>query len=75
MTAPAPYLSRFEIWIGDAMMECWLDYEPPDRSTGQNAAAHLIHAFVGTSGMDVAELLSGHTVEHIENEAAANLGR
>lgn len=68
--APAPYLTRFEHWIDDVQLICWVDYEAADRSVGMNATAWLVHAYIGESGMDVAELLSDHIVERLETAAA-----
>lgn len=75
MITPPAYLSRFEYWFDDVMLDCWLDFEAADRSTGQNAAAYLVHAYVGTSGMDVAGLLRESAVDAIETAAAEYLSK
>lgn len=69
ITIPA-YLSRFEYWFDDVLLDCWLDFEAADRSTGQKAAAHLVHAYVSDSGMDIVDLMRESVVQHIEQEAA-----
>lgn len=63
------YLQSFDYWIGDVQLHCWLDYDPPDKSTGHNGSAYLVHAYVGDSGMDVAELLIEPVINKIEDEA------
>lgn len=68
--APAPYLARFEHWIDDVLIICWLDFEAGDASVGMGSSAWLVHAYIGDSGMDVAELLADHVVETLEREAA-----
>jgi hypothetical protein len=75
MISLPPYLRRFEIWLGDVLLDCWLDFEPSDPSTGQNAVAHLIHAYVGTSGMDIVSLMSEAAVCKVQDEAAIELDR
>lgn len=67
--APAPYLTRFDHWIDDVQLICWLDFEAGDPSVGMNSSAWLVHAYVGDSGMDVAELLSDDVVARIESAA------
>lgn len=69
--APASYLTRFEYWIGDVQLDCFMDYEAGDDSVGMGASAWLVHAYVGDSGMDVAELLLDSVVASIESAAAA----
>lgn len=71
--APAPYLTQFEHWIDDVQLICWLDFEAGDDSVGMNASAWLVHAYVGDSGMDVAELLLDSVVASIEAAAAAEI--
>lgn len=71
--APAPYLTRFEHWIDDVQFICWMDYEDGDDSVGMSASAWLVHAYVGDSGMDVAELLLDSVVARIEAAAAAEI--
>lgn len=71
--APAPYLARFEHWMDDVLIICWLDFEAGDPSVGMSASAWLVHAYIGDSGMDVAELLSDYVVETLEREAACYL--
>lgn len=71
--APAPYLTRFEHWIDDVQLICWMDYEAGNPSVGMGSSAWLVHAYVGDSGMDVAELLSDHVVAKLETEAACYL--
>ena len=71
---PAPYLTRFDYWLDDVHFVCWMDYEAGDDSVGMSASAWLVHAYVGDSGMDVAELLAPAIVTRIEEEAAAALG-
>jgi hypothetical protein len=66
-------LARFELWLDDAQLICWVDFERGDASVGLNPSAWLYHAFVGDSGMDVAELLSDDIVSRIEADAAAEL--
>lgn len=75
MIAPPAYLSRFEYWFDDVLLDCWLDFEAADRSAGQNAAAHLVHAYVSNSGMDVADLLRESVTEIIETAAAEYLSQ
>lgn len=70
---PTKHLKCFEMWLDDVQLTCWLDYERGDRSVGLNASAWLYHAYVGGSGMDVAELLADHVVERIEAAAAAGI--
>ena len=65
------YLSRFDCWIGDVNLDCWVDFEPADRSVGYAANAHLVHAIINC--MDVVDLLSDHVKDHIETEAAEYL--
>ncbi len=69
--APAPYLTRFDYWLDDVHFVCWMDYEAGDDSVGMGASAWLVHAYVGDSGMDVAELLLDSVVASIESAAAA----
>lgn len=71
--APAPYLIRHEHWIDDVQLICWMDYEAGDDSVGMGASAWLVHAYVGDSGMDVAELLLDSVVARIEAAAAAEI--
>lgn len=67
------HLTQHETWIGDVQLICWLDFERGDASVGLNASAWLYHAYVGDSGMDVADLLAPAIVTRIEEEAAAAL--
>lgn len=69
--APASYLIRFEYWLDDVRFDCFMDYEAGDDSVGMGASAWLVHAYVGDSGMDVAELLLDSVVASIEATAAA----
>jgi hypothetical protein len=66
-------LTRFETWLDDVQLTCWVDYERGDASVGLNPSAWLYHAFVGDSGMDVAELLDGRIVTKLETAAACYL--
>ena len=66
-------LTRCDIWLDDVQLVCWVDYERGDSSVGLNPSAWLYHAFVGDSGMDVAELLSDSIVEKLEALAADEL--
>lgn len=75
MKKPPAYLSRFEYWFDDVLLDCWLDYEPPDPATGQRAVAHLVHAYVSNSGMDIADLIRESVTEIIETAAAEYLSR
>ena len=69
----SPALTRFDHWLDDVQLTCWFDYERGDASVGLNPSAWLYHAFVGDSGMDIAELLSDHVVAKLEMEAACYL--
>jgi hypothetical protein len=69
----SPALTRFETWLDDVQLTCWVDYERGDASVGLNPSAWLYHAFVGDSGMDVAELLSESIIEKLETAAACYL--
>ena len=69
----SPALTRFDHWLDDVQLTCWVDYERGDASVGLNPSAWLYHAFVGDSGMDVAELLSDHIVAKLEAAAADEL--
>lgn len=72
---PETYLQSFDYWIGNVELRCWLDFEPPDKSTGQNASAYLAHAYVGASGMDISEILDASVRNKIEDEAAYYLSK
>ena len=56
---------------GDTELLCFVDWEPPDRSTGYSGAAWLIHAYAG--GVDVTDLLKDTIIRDIEAEAACSL--
>jgi len=56
---------------GDTELLCFVDWEPADRSVGFAGNAWLIHAFAG--GVDVVDLLKGHIVKDIEENAACSL--
>ncbi len=62
-------LHGFEYWYGDVLLNCWLEFEPADRSVGLGASAWLVHAYVGDSGADIVELLRQSAVERIEEAA------
>jgi hypothetical protein len=48
-------------------LDCYLDLEPPDDTTGYNGNAWLVHAYAG--GVDITELLSDHIIRDIETYA------
>ncbi len=48
-------------------LDCYLDLESPDASTGYNGNAWLVHAYAG--GVDITELLSDHIIRDIETYA------
>lgn len=45
-------------------LDCFLDYEPPDRSVGYNGNAWLVHAYAG--GVEVTDMLRDSVVREIE---------
>jgi hypothetical protein len=69
-TRPHQYLTRFDHWLDDVQLICWVDFERGDASVGLNPSAWLYHAYVGDSGMDIAELLSDDVIAKLEAAAA-----
>jgi hypothetical protein len=73
-TLPA-YLDQFEYWFDEVQLDCWVDFEPADPSTGHNASAQLIRAYVHNTGMDISDLLRDNVIKTIEAAAASHLNQ
>jgi hypothetical protein len=73
-TLPA-YLDQFEYWFDEVQLDCWVDFEPADPSTGHNASAQLIRAYVHNTGMDICDLLRDNVIKTIEAAAASHLNQ
>jgi len=69
-TIPA-YLDQFEFWFNEIQLDCWVEFEPADPSTGHNARAQLFRAYVHNSGADISDLLRDTVIETIEAAAAS----
>lgn len=65
------YLDQFEFSFDEVVLDCWVDFEPADPSTGYNARAQLIRAYVQNTGADISDLLRDTVVETIEAAAAS----
>ena len=67
------YLDQFEFWFDEVQLDCWVDFEPADPSTGHNASAQLIRAYVHNTGADISDLLHDKVIKIIEAAAASHL--
>lgn len=65
------YLTEIDVEIDDVVFQCYVDFQPADRSVGLGASAWLCHAFV--KGVDLESFLSDTTRERIEEYAAWKL--
>jgi len=69
------YLQAYAYAVADSggILDCWIDYEPADPSTGYSGSAWLVHAMV--KGVAVIDLLSASTIKDIESEARCSLSQ
>lgn len=69
MSAPEAlwWPQNLEYFSYNDKLDCYIDYAAPDKSTGYNGAAYLIHAFAG--GVDIIDYLAPHVIKTIESEA------
>jgi len=69
------YLDQFEFWFDEVQLDCWVDFEPADPTTGHNASAQLIRAYVNGTGSDISDLLRDKVIETIEAAAASHFNQ
>jgi len=72
------YLQAYAYAFADSsgsggILDCWIDYEPADPSTGYGGSAWLVHAMV--KGVAVIDILSASTIKDIESEARCSLSQ
>ena len=61
------HLSEYTYRDGELELTCFVDYDPPDASTGYAGGAWLCHAY--HAGVDIADYLAPGVIERIEEAA------
>lgn len=61
------YLREYTYRNGELELTCFVDYDPPDRSTGYSGGATLANAY--HAGVDIADYLAPGVIETIEGAA------